>query len=160
MYALLASVLRASVLGACVLVIPFVSLQDVWADKGPDNVIVTNTTANPVPVVIQGGTAHQRQSVEIVTTLANNTTVAVYTVATGKTLTITDVIMSANASANFGFINRNGATVSRVYVNGNYTSTYEHSYVSGIGFTESQTVSIGTGNIGGPMNFELRGFLE
>ena len=82
MRALLAVILRASVLAACVLVIPFVSLPHAWAVKGADQVIVTNTAANPVPVVIQGGTGPQRESVEIVTQTSNGATINVYTVPT------------------------------------------------------------------------------
>ena len=161
MHALLAAVLRASILGACVLVIPFVSLQDVWADKGADKVIVTNTAANPVPVVIQGSAGSQRESVEIVTQTSNgnitNTIINVYTVPAGKRLTITDVIITYEAADNApASIYRNGATVSKI---SQHFSSYEHSYVSGIVFTESQTVSVSTA-AGGLTNWELRGFLE
>ena len=117
MHALLAGVLRASVLGACVLVIPFVSLQDVWADKGADKVIVTNTAANPVPVVIQGGGAGpQRESVEILAQSVNDGITLAYTVPAGKRLTVTDVIFGSQ-NPSIAIIYRNGVAVSTVYTN-------------------------------------------
>jgi hypothetical protein len=106
--------------------------------------------------------ASGRTPVEIVMTLSSpSPAVAVYTVPPGKQLTITDVIIAAG-SGGTASIYRNGTGVSRVTLGGTATSTYEHSYVSGIVFEETQIVSIDNlgGGSGGSVHYELRGFLE
>jgi hypothetical protein len=96
------------------------------------DVNVTNNVENPVPVVVQNGTspAPVKEIVEITAERLNNTPTVVYTVPTGKRLTITDVTIAATSN-NFLGIQRNNATISKPYP---VNQVYQRSYISGIQF--------------------------
>ncbi len=87
----------------------------------------------------------------------------VYTVPLGKRVIITDVIISSNIRlGNKQDILRDGKVISRINVPNISDGNYEHSYVTGIEFTENQTLSISNGSDigeGTSTNWELRGYL-
>lgn len=138
------------------------------------DVNITNDETNPVPVTVQNGNngAAEKELVEIVEldVPGNNTTLDVFTVPNGKRLVITDLIVSNNRIGSPPIPNaeilRDGSVYSRFMVASSSGSggagVYQHSYVSGIEFTEGQIVSIR--NPGGqnvdPTHWELRGYLK
>lgn len=130
----------------------------VYADKpsSVSNVIVTNTTSNPVPVIIQGAAGSSaRTLVEIVSPNVAVSNLVVYTVPAGQRLVITDVIVGSDWG--IGYIYRDTSLISKIQFGVAYT--FAHSYQSGIEFLAGQTV--GVGSAAGPgLFFELRGYQE
>ena len=88
----------------------------------------------------------------------SSTPTSLYTVPPGKRLTITDIIVSPTGNnAGTVLFYRDATPVSAPAIF--FTNTYEHSYVSGIIFTESQVLSV-VQLVSGPVYIEIRGFLE
>jgi len=134
------------------------------------DVNITNDGTNPVPVTVQNGAA-EKELVEIVELDVEDddnteTVFDVYTVGTGKRLVITDVIVTnlTGLAMKQMRIFRDGVVVSPFSLGiagSGGTGTYDHSYVSGIEFTEGQIVGISPGpdTSGLTTNWELRGYL-
>jgi len=132
--------------------------------SGAWNVQVGNTTANPVPVVVQNGDANG--TVELVEffelDVPSGTRIDFAPIGTDERLVITDVIVSDSdgGRAQNARILRDGVVVSSFNVPDVTNGTYEHSYVSGILFREGETPGIIGAVTGRTTNWELRGFLE
>jgi len=140
------------------LVVPefFVSQGQAAPASSVQNVTVTNTPSNPVPVIIQGApSSSARTLVEIVTPDVTASNLVVYTVPAGHRLVLTDVIVTAGGGT--GLIYRDSSLISKTQFGVQYT--FAHSYQSGIEYGEGHTVSVGT-SPGGVIFFELRGYLE
>lgn len=140
------------------LVVPefFVSQGQAAPASSVQNVTVTNTPSNPVPVIIQGAAGSSaRTLVEIVSPNVAVSNLVVYTVPAGQRLVITDVIVGSDWG--IGYIYRDTSLISKIQFGVAYT--FAHSYQSGIEFLAGQTV--GVGSAAGPgLFFELRGYQE
>ena len=127
------------------------------------DVNVTNNVENPVPVVVQNAppSAPVKEIVEITANGIPGTPVDVYTVSTGKTLIITDVIISSSIWGGLEdpccvSIRRNGVGISNVSLG---DGTYQHTYKTGIEFREGDIVGVAQQLGDAVAFFELRGFL-
>ena len=120
-----------------------------------ENVIVTNTPSNPVPVIVQGGLGSSTKTlVEFVATGLPISLSAIYTVPAGQRLILTDLFTECGAiGGNLMFLYRNDTQVARI--------SFARSYQSGIEFREGTVVGIATASFCGSGSFyELRGYLE
>lgn len=126
------------------------------------DVNITNDGNNPVPVTVLNGNngAAEKELVEIIQLdVPSDTTIDIYTVPAGKKLLITDVIVH-HGDSRFMEIHRNGTVVSRFRLTTTSTTTFGHSYISGIEFQEGDILSVRNGAGGANQNgFELRGYL-
>ena len=117
------------------------------------NVNVVNDEMNPVPVVVQDDDGDSAESREFVILVTTPTPVDLFTVPSGKRLVLTDVTVSSLLGQN-AFISRSGVVVSRPFVS---TTTYSHTYRTGIQFLEGDTLTVRSGN--STAFFELRGVM-
>ena len=125
-------------------------------------VTVVNGTDMPIPVVVQNGTNIGRESVEFLlqgydTSDMQPQSVEIFTVPTGKALIITDVLVSVASGSVFkgAEIRRDGTAVSFIQT---FVGVYQHSYHSGIEFSEGQLLTI-FAPTNAHTNWELRGYL-
>ena len=135
----------------------FVSIVYAEKDKrsSVDNVTITNTPSNPVPVIVQGGLGSSTKTlVEFVATGLPISLSAIYTVPAGQRLILTDLFTECGAiGGNLMFLYRNDTQVARI--------SFARSYQSGIEFREGTVVGIATASFCGSGSFyELRGYLE
>ena len=150
----------ALVIWASGLIVPywFPSVGYAAKPSGEENVIVTNTSSNPVPVIVQGGPGSSTKTlVELVGPSVPSSNTALYTVPAGHRLILTDIFIQCSDS--WTQIYRDSTVVSRVLREG---AVATHSYQSGIEFWEGTTVGIGglNGPCPGQSFYELRGYLE
>lgn len=126
--------------------------------SGEENVIVTNTSSNPVPVIVQGGPGSSTKTLfELVGPTVPSSITVLYTVPAGQRLILTDIFIQC--SDTWTQIYRDSTVVSRVLRD---AAVATHSYQSGIEFREGTAVGIGgqTGPCPGQSFYELRGYLE
>ncbi len=114
-----------------------------------------NTTAEPVPVVVQTSTPEIVEIIE--NSVSSPTPVDVFTVPANRRLIITDVMMSTNSGSSNAEILRDG-TPATAFINVSSGNTFSHSFATGIEFVANETVAVDAGS-GTNINFYLRGYL-
>lgn len=149
----------ALVILASGLIAPDSFVSVVYAEKDKrssvDNVTITNTSSNPVPVIVQGGPGSSTKTlVELVFTGLPSSLTPIYTVPAGQRLILTDLFTECGAiGGNLMFLYRNDTQVARI--------SFDRNYQSGIEFREGTVVGIATKSFCGSGSFyELRGYME